>query len=205
MPWDWDIIFKIGSSVAFVLVVKDVWGYIRQPALSITFDRNRDLRHYTNSMPPAWTRRVGTLHIKKRGRGTAKRCVAIMKIMRQPHGITHTEDEYAIHWADVDYSASTDAEHPIEIGIHRRRLDVVFTEHNQNMTGSWVAVPFTLSGHLQYNQAYLPPGEYEVEVEVMCENGKGDVARLLIVSPTQWDLLHIERLDVLPDYCIRGL
>ncbi len=205
MEWNWDIFFKVGSSVAFFLFMKEVWNYFREPVLRINFNSSRDLRIYTNPIGRTWTRKVGTLHIEKYGKGTARRCVAIMKITSQHPSITHTEDEYAIHWADVDYSHSTDAEQPIEIGLHRRRLDVVFTEQNQNISGAWVAIPFALAGHLQHNQAYLPPGEYEVEVEVICENGKGDMAKFKIISPNQWDQLDMQRLDILPSYCNAGL
>jgi hypothetical protein len=33
------------------------------------------------------------------------------------------------------------------------------------------------------NQAYLPPGQYNIEIQVRCENGKGDKAKFKITSP----------------------
>ena len=41
------------------------------------------------------------------------------------------------------------------------------------------------------NQAYLPPGEYEVEIIITCENGKGDKRRYKILSPQRWDELNM--------------
>jgi hypothetical protein len=55
-------------------------------------------------------------------------------------------------------------------------------------------VPFALSGSLLHNQAHLIPGEYEVEIAVKSENGRGDRARFRINSPVSWNDLDMERL-----------
>jgi len=83
---------------------------------------------------------------------------------------------------------------PVDIGPEPRRLDVVFTQLAQNIGGCWVAIPFALSGHIERNQAYLPPAAYEVEIEVKCENGKGDKAKLRIISPDKWDNLDFVKI-----------
>jgi hypothetical protein len=37
--------------------------------------------------------------------------------------------------------------------------------------------------------AYLPPGEYEVEISINCENGKAVSQRLTLISPRQWQYI----------------
>jgi Tol biopolymer transport system component len=49
--------------------------------------------------------------------------------------------------------------------------------------GSYVAIPIALSVPLQANQAYLPPGTYEVEISVTCHNGAGDKKVFNLISP----------------------
>ena len=195
---NWDYLFKFGSLAGLLSVIyllfKDGIKYYFRPKLKITYDKNRDLKVWTFT-PTGWVRKFATLHIIKTGSNTAKRCVAIMKIIRKPQGVSNIQDEYALHWADVDYSLSTAAEQPIDIGLHQRRLDVVFTDKSPSINGSWVSMPFALSGNLGINQAYFTPGEYEVEIKVTCENGKGDKARFKIISPNIWDKLDMDQLD----------
>jgi hypothetical protein len=79
----------------------------------------------------------------------------------------------------------------VDIGPETRRLDVVFTDKNQIIHGSWLAIPFALSGRIDRNQAYLPPGKYKVEIEISCENGRRESKKLLITSPEQWQELEV--------------
>ena len=113
---------------------------------------------------------------------------------KKPKVATNIEDEYAIHWAGVGYTAQTTGAEPVDIGPETRRLDVVFTHAGQNINGCWIAMPLALSGSLRRNQAYLPPDEYEVEIKVKCENGKGDKAKFKITSPKNWEDLDFDKL-----------
>ena len=71
------------------------------------------------------------IHVKNNGTTIAKRCVAKLKIIEAPHSITHLDEneEYKLHWADIDYSYRTDEPEPIDIGSERRRLDVFFSQY----------------------------------------------------------------------------
>ena len=196
---EWDYLFKIGSLAGLLsflyLLFKDGIKHFCRPKLEITYNKTRDLKVWAFTPPNNWVRKFATLHVTKTGSDTAKRCVAVMKIIKKPQGVANIQEEYALHWADVDYSLSTAAEQPIDIGLHYRRLDVVFTDQRQGPKGSWASMPLALSGNLGINQAYFTPGEYEVEIKVTCENGKGDKARFKIISPDTWDKLDMDRLD----------
>ena len=199
---DWDklmeIIFKVGGLAglaSFVwLLIKDLIKFCRKPKLEITFERDRDLRTFQFQDNSGWVRKCATLHVRNKGNQTAKRCVANLRITRRPTETVNIEDQYALHWADIDYSARTSGAQPIDLGSELIRLDVVFTQQSQGLSGCWVAIPFALCGNLGRNQAYLPPGEYEVEIEVNCENGKGHGAKFNIVSPAAWDGLDMAAL-----------
>ena len=114
--------------------------------------------------------------------------------MKKPQDAINIEDEYALHWAGVDYTHQTTGAEPVDIGPEPRRLDVVFTHQGQDINGCWIAMPLALSGSLRRNQAYLLPGEYEVEIEVKCENGKGAKDKFKIASPHKWEDLDFDRL-----------
>ena len=165
------------------LLTKDLVRLYQKPKLQITFKRNRDLRTFFFE-DTKWTRKFANLHIKNNGRDTAKRCVAILRIFKKPHDATNIEDEYA---------KTTGAE-PVDIGPESRRLDIVFTHQGQNINGCWIAIPLALAGSLRKNQAYLLPGKYEVDIEVRCENGKGDKAKFEITSPDNWEDLNFNKL-----------
>ncbi len=194
---NWDTLLKIGSLAglaSFVwLLIKDLVGFYRKPKLEITFTKNRDLRNFFFE-DTKWERRFANLHIKNKGKDTAKRCVAILRVLTKPREATNIEEEYALHWAGVDYSAQTTGAEPVDIGPEPRRLDVAFTQNGQNINGSWIAMPLALLGSLRRNQAYLPPGEYELKIEVQCENGSGDKAKFKIISPQNWENLDFDKL-----------
>lgn len=72
---------------------------------------------------------------------------------------------------------------------------MVFSQDNQQIPGCWIAIPFALSeAQPGWNQAYLPPGEYEVEIAISLDNGKGDRRKYKITSPSGWlDLSMTEK------------
>ena len=82
----------------------------------------------------------------------------------------------------------------MDIGPEPRRLDVAFTQRGQQIKGCWIAMPLALSGFLERNQAYLLPGDYEVEIGIGCENGKGDKKKFRVTSPDIWEDLDFDIL-----------
>ena len=198
---DWtkfmDIVFKVGGLAGLAsfiwLLIKDLIAFYKKPRLGLTFEKGRDLRTF-QFQDTGWVRKFATLHVRNKSNQTAKRCVANLKITRRPPQATNIEDQYALHWAGVEYTALTTGAQPIDLGPELIRLDVLFTEQGQSLSGCWIAVPFALSGSITNNQAYLPPGEYEAQIEVRCENGKGHKAKFKIVSPSAWDGLGMEIL-----------
>jgi hypothetical protein len=198
MNIDWEIVFKTGGAAAgwasfLWILMKDLFKYCLQPKLKITFNRDLDLRTFV--FPDrGWVRKFATLHIRNTRRMTAIRCVAILRILNKPQNAINLEPEYALHWAGVDYTLLTTGAEPVDIGPEPRRLDVVFTQEGQNIGGCWIAIPIALSGNLGINQTYLPPGEYNVEIQVRCENGKGDKTKFKIKSPDTHPMLDMHEL-----------
>lgn len=177
----------------FWLLIKDLIAFYKKPRLELSFEKPRDLRTF-RFRDTGWVRKFATLHVRNTRSQTAKRCVANLKITRRSAQSTNIEDQYALHWADVDYTARTTGAQPIDLGPELIRLDVLFTQQGQGLSGCWIAVPFALSGSLDNNQAYLSPGDYDAEIEVRCENGKGQKAKFRIISPTAWDDLDMQIL-----------
>ena len=60
---------------------------------------------------------------------------------------------------------------------------MVFTCQNQTLPGCWIAIPNALLTPNLNNQTYLPPGNYKVKIDVLCNNGKGDSRIYRITSP----------------------
>ena len=74
-----------------------------------------------------------------------------------------------MHWADEDYYYLTTGAKPIDIGPQGHRLDVVFTQEMQEISGCLVATPAALSQVMPFpSQFYLPPGDYEGEIKLSC-------------------------------------
>lgn len=193
----WDILFKIGGLAGLAsfiwLVIKDVAKFCRKPELHISYRSERDLRIFTYEKE-GFKRKFVTLHVHNTGKDTARRCVAIMNTIKKPTEAMIIDEQYHLHWANVPISNLTTGAEPIDIGQEVVRLDVLFTQENQDVPGCWAAVPFALSGNLGSNQMYFSPGEYEFEVIVSCENGKESRMRFKLTPPTRWDELHIHRL-----------
>ncbi len=185
MPFEWKSAYTlVGAGAGILSFLRLVWHDIRgwwmKPRLDIEFDPAEDLQTY-HAPDAGWHRKFATVHVRRNGRDTAKRCVAVLKPVSVPAGVTLGQKEFTLHWAGVDYSAQTTGAEPVEIGLERRRLDVVFTEMGQTQAGSWVAIPIALS--LGAAQAYLAPGEYRFKLSVDCENGKGCSKEFTVVSP----------------------
>jgi len=172
-------------------VVGDFRTWRKKPRLTIEFAVPEDLRvwdlHGSDRQ-----QKVATVHVRNAGRATAQRCVAVLKPISVPPGVTLEERDFVLHWADTDYTAHTNVAEPVDIGSERRRLDMVFSIDKKEqfsllpVFGAWVAIPLALSNPTAASQAYLPPGEYRFRLTVECENGKGASKDFLICSPTSW-------------------
>jgi hypothetical protein len=191
-----ETIFKIGGLAGLIsviwLIAKDLFTFFRRPRLRLLpFDETIDCRifHYPDT---SWDRKFINLHVENTHSETAINCLAVLTILSRPANIMHLERQYYLHWADVEYSARTTEAQPINLGRGQRRLDVVFSQDNQQMQGCWIAIPFALSAaQLWQNQAYLPPGKYEVEIALSLDNGQGDKCRYKITSPSNWSDLNM--------------
>jgi len=191
-----ETIFKIGGLAGLIsviwLIAKDLFAFFRRPKLRLLpFDVTKDCRifHYSDS---DWDRKFANLHVENTHSKTAVNCLAVLTILSCPANVVHLERQYYLHWADVDYSARTTEAQPINLGKGQGRLDVVFSQDNQQFPGCWIAIPFALSeAQPRPNQAYLPPGEYEVEIAISLDNGQGDKRKYKITSPSSWSNLSM--------------
>lgn len=166
--------------------------------------------------------KVSGLFVRNDGKILARRCIATLKVLEKPIEAKNLDNEHNLHWADVDYSLKTNEPETIDIGSEPRRFDVAFTPKHEfkideelpanagptsptpppplisekfqetPSKGSWIAIPIALSVPSEANQAYLPPGNYKVEISVKCENGLGDTKIFNIKSPENWNELDIE-------------
>jgi len=174
-------LFAIASTVK--LVLQSVFDWRAKPFLKIEFDPAEDLGEW--HLDGIRQQKVGTVHVRNIHKNTAKRCVAVLRLLSVPSGVRVPQKEFALHWADTDYSTHSNVAERVEIGFERRRLDVVFTVNP--LVGAWVAMPLALSVPAAAGQAYLPPGlNYHFLLRVGCENGKGDSREFTVDSPTVW-------------------
>ena len=179
MPYNFKDVFSMTGALI---------GWFKKPRLRIEFSLPEDLREW-DLLGGGRKQKVATVHVRNNRRATAERCVAVLKLISAPPGVTVEEKEFVLHWADTDYKAHTNIAEPVDIGIERRRLDMVFTvsvEGRPPTVGAWVAIPLALSAPFLANQAYLPPGEYRFRLAVECANGKGASKEFLISSPPFW-------------------
>ncbi|MDO9530405.1 MAG: hypothetical protein Q7J27_14775 [Syntrophales bacterium] len=85
MANNWDILFKIGGLAGLAsfiwLLIKDFMKFYKKPKIKIAFSKDTDLRTWTFE-DTGWVRKFATLNIKNNGKHTAKRCVAVMSILK---------------------------------------------------------------------------------------------------------------------------
>lgn len=180
-----------------ILIKKDFIPFFRRPKLRIVFDPSKDVRIFDYDDMLA-VRKCANLCIENKGKQTAKNSTAIMRIISKPPNVSHLEREYNLHWADISYSNETIRPQPIDIAKGQTRLDVAFTQEDQQIGGCWISTPYALNNvESERNQFYLPPGVYKIEVIINCENGKGDKRRYRIFSPKDWDKLKMEGINSL--------
>jgi hypothetical protein len=193
MASEWDTVFKIGSLSGMISlliwIVTRICGWFKRPSLEIEFDKDRDIKvweTYHNGMSKKWTRKFLNCQILNTSNNVAKRCEAIVTVLSHPNDVSHLQEKYAIHWADTPYSGRTTGAFPVDIGSAPQRLDIVFTDKDSSQQGAWLAIPFALLQPNIATQVFLPPGEYEIKMNVSCSNGKGNSIRFKVTSPRQW-------------------
>jgi hypothetical protein len=57
--------------------------------------------------------------------------------------------------------------------------------------GCWLARPSAMENPDPRLEAFLPPGQYRIEVTTGCDNGKGDSREFILKSPSSWNELVI--------------
>ncbi len=177
----------------FLKVFPKIIQILFKPKLKIlAFDRERDINIYTHPKGD-WIRKFVNLHIEYRPTKPAEVCYAILRLIKKPRGTKQLANIYYIHWADVPYSYVSRSPEPINIFRGEARLDVAFTHKRQRLKGCWLAIPLALS-HPFRNQAFLPPGEYEIEIEICSATAKGDKKKYRLTSPKKWEGLNMEEL-----------
>jgi hypothetical protein len=192
-----DVLAVVGAATGCFSFGRLLWTDIRdrytKPHLSIEFDLNQDLREW-DVIDAGRKQKVATVHIRNKRRIPAVRCVAVLRVISAPLGVTVGEKEFSLHWADTDYSMHSNVAKPVDIGLERRRLDVLFTfllAGHPGQEGAWVAMPMALSVPSDAMQAYLPPGEYRFQLTVACANGRGASKEFLVSSPRTWNALSM--------------
>lgn len=180
-----------GAIALLRLLAKDVVDIFRfsrrRPRLKLLFAVDTDVREF--KLREGQVRKFGNLRVINRGRGVGQRCVATAQLLG-----TQSSRKFSLHWAGEPHSTDGGTVCPVEIGSEEKRLDLVFTDQDQKVTGCWLAIPEALTGKLESGDAHLEPGEYRVEVNVSCDRGAGDTMCLLVTSPEHW-----RRLDVRQD------
>ena len=191
--------FDLGGIAGFAALLwqtlAGIVGWKGRPTLRFKpLDPNRDLRIWTFANLNGQRRKFFTLEVTNTGKRTATRCVATLVIDQCPDGVNLTNSKFALHWAGIDYSIATTGAQPVDIGSEDRRLDVAFTVEGQQHVGCWIALPVALVLPIP-NQAFLPPGRYEGNLSVSCENGTGQTIRVRVYSPNNWTDLDAGRLN----------
>ena len=192
-----DLLAAVGAATGGLSLLRVLFGDIRarytRPRLTIEFNLPEDLREW-DVYGAARKQKVGTVHVRNKRRTPALECAAVLRMISAPLGVTLGENEYSLHWADTDYTTHSNVAVHVDVGLERRRLDVVFTvltEGQPSPQGAWVAMPMALSAPAHAPQAYLPPGEYRFRLVVACANGKGVSRNFVVNSPANWQALSM--------------
>jgi hypothetical protein len=192
-----DIVTALGSAAGVYSFVRLVFGDIRnrftRPHLSIEFNLPDDLREW-GVHGAARKQKVATVHVRNKRRTPALECAAVLRVISEPLGVTVGEREYSLHWADTDYTMHSNVAAHVDIGLERRRLDVVFTvlpDRKASPEGAWVAIPMALAAPDHATQARLPPGEYRFRLTVACSNGNSTSREFTVNSPKDWSALSM--------------
>lgn len=201
MPgFNWGSFFDLGGIAGFVSLL---WQSIThfttwrgRPRLRIRpLDAERDVRIWQLMLIPGIVdhQRVFSLQIWNRGARVARHVVGVLTFTKLPPGAGHLDRRIGLHWGDFDYDPATTGAQAVDIaGNEEHRLDVAFARQSQQVPGAWAAMPLALAAPTP-NQAYLPTGQYEVEVTVTSDNAARARARFVLTSPSQWNDLAVAR------------
>ncbi len=186
----WQIIgiFAAVCTIIGVLIrlLKHMTNLAGKPKLTLSHSPDVKNWHFLDT---GELRRFVTFEVINTKGQTARRCVAKVRIMKHPAYVTHLQQEYPLHWADIPYSSLSTGAEPVEIGAEPRRLDVAFSIPSQ-AGKSWIAMPIALSFPGKIQQAELPQGNYVLKVIVSCENGQGDNKTVKLISTNNWQDLQ---------------
>jgi hypothetical protein len=133
-----------------------------------------------------WVRDTATVIVENKGNQKATNCIATLSILKKPNNAENLENKYQLHWArDGEYDPINVMEKPIDIpAFSFCRLDFLFTQKGFNHEGCWLGTSWALfQNPPEINQFYLPPGFYEIELEIGYENGIGNNKKYKIISP----------------------
>jgi len=186
-PYIGSIVILVG---VFVGIIRAIYNFLKKPKLEIVDQPTIRNWQYVGTRQ---TRRFFTLEVKNKRKLTAKRCEAVAKVIKGSSNIGHLLNPCPLHWSRKPYSTLSTGADPIEIGATAERLDVAFTV--PTISGaSWLALSLALSYPGQTGQAMLPQGEYVIEVQVSCENGRGASKKFKLISPQNWQDLDAIKL-----------
>jgi len=167
-----------------------VTTFWNKPRLRVLpFDPAHNLAIWDLRGPVSRIQKVFTQEVRNGGRKTAHRCIALAEFWKAGADQT-TGKLFVLHWADVDYSFRTTGTEPVDIGPEGRRLDVAFTFQGQTQPGCWVATPAALAAPALSGD-HLPPGDYEVRLEIKADNASSVVARFRVSVGQNWNDLTV--------------
>lgn len=176
------------------LTLRDIQDFKSKPRLKIEFDHESPAylghAHFLDSN---WKRKFACLAVSNVGSKLAHRCTAMAKIIEAPGNEICLGLEFPLHWADLDWGLHGNGDIAVDVGPEKYRLDVAFTLKELSQKGCWLAAPVALRAPGHVNQAYLPPGNYKLEIKVSCNNGKGARKVFHLVSPESWEKLDMEQ------------
>ncbi len=138
----------------------------------------------------AWKRKFITVKVENNGMETAARSSAKLAFTMIPPKISHLKREYKLRWIGAKQSVQGDDAGSIHITTGLRHLEIVFSDSDEPLAGCWIACAEAFSDTTK-DQVFLPAGVYHVVLTVTCENGKGDVRKYRIESPTKWEQLRV--------------
>ncbi len=174
-----DTIFKFLSILALGTVALSFWNWLFRPKLLIGLMKVGVWKYKDKG----WEREVVTVEIKNKRNRKALGAKAVISLLTKPNEAKLLENDRDLHWAGSNYCPSTTSEYTIDIGATPQRLDVFFTHKGITEPGCWLGTSWALSDIPVKDQFYMPPGNYEFELRVVCENGKGQKKRYLFKSP----------------------
>jgi hypothetical protein len=121
-----DVLAVVGAATGGLSFIRLLFGDIRdwrkKPRLVIEFNLPEDLRTW-GVVDAGRAQKVGTVHVRNKRRIPALRCVAVLRLILAPMGVTIGEKEFSLHWADTDYTMHSNVAVPVDTGPKRRCLD----------------------------------------------------------------------------------